>query len=255
MSKTKTEEVFIRQCRDAHHDTYDYSLVNYVNNSTKVKILCSIHGEFEQTPAKHLCQKTTCPECAKLSRNSKNASTSEAFICKAKKVHGNKYNYSLVDYKAAIKKVIIICSEHGKFTQRPNDHLNGYGCSRCGRKGGYDDTFFQNHPDYKNKKALLYLVEYNIKGENFLKIGITVRSMKERFGCGGKRVCKFIKTVPLNLYHAYQLEQSLLQKYKTYKMYPLKLSKKAGGHTECFTTEAYNLLLNELRCVDTSSIL
>ena len=60
--------------------------------------------------------------------------TTEQFIKRAKLVHGNKYDYALVEYKNTATKVKIICPVHGIFEQRPNDHLNGKGCSKCSKK-------------------------------------------------------------------------------------------------------------------------
>lgn len=60
--------------------------------------------------------------------------TTEEFIEKARKVHGDKYDYSLVKYKNSQTKVKIICEEHGDFLQKPNSHLNGHGCDKCARK-------------------------------------------------------------------------------------------------------------------------
>ena len=51
--------------------------------------------------------------------------TTEDFILKAQKVHGNKYDYRKTNYIAAIKKIVIICPEHGEFLQQPNNHLTG----------------------------------------------------------------------------------------------------------------------------------
>ena len=57
--------------------------------------------------------------------------TTEVFIEKAKLKHGGKYNYSGVIYDKSQIPVIIICREHGEFSQRPADHLRGYGCPNC----------------------------------------------------------------------------------------------------------------------------
>lgn len=51
--KKKTKEEFIKEARKVHGDKYDYSKIEYVNNSTKVKIICRKHGEFWQTPSNH----------------------------------------------------------------------------------------------------------------------------------------------------------------------------------------------------------
>lgn len=59
--------------------------------------------------------------------------TGSNFIQKAQAVHGNKYNYSMVEYTTNKNKVHIICPEHGGFWQRPYSHLRGVGCPICGR--------------------------------------------------------------------------------------------------------------------------
>ena len=124
MRKTTNEE-FIKKARNVHGDKYDYSLVDYKNNETKVKIICPEHGVIEQTPTSHL--RHNCFRCTadKLLR------VPEEFIEKSKEIHGDKYDYSLVEYKGSHKKVKIICPVHGIFEQVPNSHLNGRGCNKC----------------------------------------------------------------------------------------------------------------------------
>ncbi len=58
--------------------------------------------------------------------------TKDEFIKRAKKVHGDKYDYSDVDYINSKTKVKIVCIEHGSFFQQPNKHLTGDGCIQCG---------------------------------------------------------------------------------------------------------------------------
>ena len=55
----------------------------------------------------------------------------EIFIEKAKKVHGDKYDYSKVNYTGGHNKVTIICPIHGEFEQTASNHLNGQGCVKC----------------------------------------------------------------------------------------------------------------------------
>ena len=116
---------FIREARKVHGNKYDYSKVNYINSATKVKIICPEHGEFEQTPASHLSSKFGCPKCA-----GKYMDT-EYFIKKAREVHGDKYDYSKVEYINSVTPVCIICPEHGEFWQKPSGHLSDHGCSKC----------------------------------------------------------------------------------------------------------------------------
>ncbi|MBR6517584.1 MAG: hypothetical protein IKT40_12205 [Bacilli bacterium] len=121
-----TTEEFIDRARKVHGDKYDYSKVNYINNSTKITIICPIHGEFEQLPSNHL-SKNGCPRCVDKSKKS-----TENFIKKANKIHGNYYDYSKVEYINNFSKVCIICPIHGEFWQTPNNHLNNRGCPLCG---------------------------------------------------------------------------------------------------------------------------
>ena len=69
--------------------------------------------------------------CAKAKANAKNSCGIDEFIEKAKKVHGEKYDYSKVEYVNSKTKVCIICPEHGEFWQTPSEHLNGCGCKKC----------------------------------------------------------------------------------------------------------------------------
>ena len=48
--------------------------------------------------------------------------TNEEFVAKTKEVHGDRYDYSKVEYKNSHTKVCIICPEHGEFWQIPNSH-------------------------------------------------------------------------------------------------------------------------------------
>ena len=126
MTPRKTTEQFIEEAKQIHDDKYDYSKVKYINNRTKITIICSIHREFEQNPGKHLSGQG----CAKCGGTVKK--TTGQFIEEAKKIHRNKYNYSRVEYIDNRTKIIIICFVHGEFEQVPKSHLKGSGCSTCG---------------------------------------------------------------------------------------------------------------------------
>ena len=131
MSIKKTSAEFIEEAKKIHGDKYDYSKVDYVNNSTKVCIICPIHGEFWQSPYHHL-NGIGCPKCAAKQRGEKRALSMISFIEQAKRVHGDKYDYSKVEYVNSRTKICIICLEHGEFWQIPNSHLEGRGCPSCG---------------------------------------------------------------------------------------------------------------------------
>lgn len=126
VAKLDTAE-FIKRAIAIHGSKYDYSKVKYVNTEEKVCIICPEHGEFWQTPHMHISyRKRGCPICGSSAKQ-----TTEGFIENAKRVHGDKYDYSQVKYIGNKKKVCIICPEHGEFWQKPNSHLRGCGCAAC----------------------------------------------------------------------------------------------------------------------------
>lgn len=145
---------FISRANVVHENKYDYSLVDYLNNHTKVKIKCKIHNIFEQTPGNHLSG-VGCPTC-----NGTKQYTNESFIQKAREFHGDKYDYSKTVCKSVHTKVKIICTEHGEFIQRPSDHFKGKGCPGCANYG-FDRT----------KKGFLYILRSECG--QYMKIGIT----------------------------------------------------------------------------------
>lgn len=124
-----TTKSFIDACNYIHGGRYRYDKTKYVRRDQKVIITCPVHGDFEQTPGNHLYG-YGCALCAGV-----NKLTPEIFIVKAKTVHGDTYDYSLVTgYISSHRKVTIICPEHGAFQQTPTGHLSGKGCLKCAAK-------------------------------------------------------------------------------------------------------------------------
>lgn len=126
-----TAENFILKAKKVYGDRYCYDRINYVNNHTKVNIVCEKHGEFLVTPNNFL-NGHGCPICGIESRAEKQAGNTENFIKQALHVHGDKYDYSKVKYVNSRTKVCIICPEHGEFWQTPDSHINQIaGCPKC----------------------------------------------------------------------------------------------------------------------------
>ena len=123
--KTKT---FIRKALGKHGDRYDYSNVIYIKATVNVEIICRVEGHkpFPQKPSNHL-QGQGCLICG-----GKQKLTTEEFIKRAKEIHGDKYDYSKVEYINNKTKVCIICKKHDEFLQIPREHLKGRGCFKCG---------------------------------------------------------------------------------------------------------------------------
>ncbi|MBR6515290.1 MAG: hypothetical protein IKT40_00395 [Bacilli bacterium] len=136
-NKTYSKEEFIELSNKIHDNKYDYSKVDFNNKiNGKICIICKIHGEFWQTIDNHLKGKG-CPYCF---GNKKY--TLESFIEKARKVHGDKYDYSQtsltnLDDKGRIK---IICPIHGEFYQTIDNHLKGQNCKYCATNRSFKYT-------------------------------------------------------------------------------------------------------------------
>lgn len=131
MLRKKTQE-FIDDAKKIHNNKYDYSNLIYTNIKTKITITCKKHGNFLQNPNAHLSG-IGCSKCS-----GKYSPTTEEWVEKAKKVHGDKYDYSISIYVNTKTKIMIICKKHGNFTQLPRHHLNGVNCSKC--SGTYSPT-------------------------------------------------------------------------------------------------------------------
>lgn len=131
--KKKTTEEFIQDAKKIHGDKYDYSKVKYINDSTKVCIICPSHGEFFKTPSNHLHKKWAqgCPYCSRQKLSEKYRKSNSDFINKAISIHKQKYDYSKVNYTDSDTKVCIVCPKHGEFWQIPHSHLSGCGCPKC----------------------------------------------------------------------------------------------------------------------------
>jgi len=165
-------ERFLEDAKKAHGDRYDYSQVEYINALSNVTIICPIHGTFSQKPANHI-RDVGCPKCGDKSTADKRRRTTEDFIKESREVHGEKYDYSRVEYKSSHEKIEIVCEEHGSFWQSPVNHVRGNkaGCPGCA-VSGFDQT----------KPGLLYyLVVTTDDGDTLYKIGITNLTVDKRF--------------------------------------------------------------------------
>ena len=123
-NKNRTIEEFIKEARKIHGNVYDYS--NAKKSNHRVNIICKLHGESIQIAGNHL-QGKSMSKCFGTPKSNK-----EEFIKKSRVIHGNLYDYGLVDYKTNKIKIKIICKKHGIFKQRPDNHINiKAGCPKC----------------------------------------------------------------------------------------------------------------------------
>jgi len=150
-SRRLTKQEFVDRANKVHNFKYDYSKLVYKNSTTKVVIICPIHGQFLQVPPSHL-KGSGCPDCGRLSSDTARKLTKQEFVDRANKVHDFKYDYSEFVYKDLKTKGTIICPIHGPFLQTPHNHLQGKGCRDCGRlSGGRRKLTKQEFVDRSNK--------------------------------------------------------------------------------------------------------
>jgi len=128
----RTKEQYIEEANKLHNNLFDYSLIKELpKRDTRVSIICSSHGIFEQSFHKHLSG-DGCKKCAheRLGKE-RIEKAKQKFKQESQKIHNNKYDYSKSIYVSATDNITIICKKHGEFQQTPNHHLNGGGCKKC----------------------------------------------------------------------------------------------------------------------------
>ncbi len=163
-NRSNTEE-FIKKARVIHGDRYDYSKSVYVNNYTKLVIICPVHGEFEQIPNTHLLGKG----CIKCGRKIK--LTLEDFIKKATIVHGDLYDYSKSVYVDNKTPIEIICKKHGSFFQIPGNHTQGSGCPFCMTRVIVDTAEFIERARARHGDLYDYSKSVFVDGKSMVIIG------------------------------------------------------------------------------------
>lgn len=161
MKKQLTTEEFVKRAIKIHGDKYDYSKtdLNKRDKNGKILITCKLHGDFYQGIWNHLYGKG-CKFCSRKIASYKKKSNTQEFIEKAKQVHGDKYDYSKVEYVGAKTKVCIICHEHGEFWQEPTNHLSGNGCPICIGKNKTNEILIKEFTKIHGDKYDYSKVEY-----------------------------------------------------------------------------------------------
>lgn len=166
-----TNEEWIEEVSKKHNNKYDYSKTHYTKAKDKVVVIChekdefgDEHGEFEIRAGNHMAG-IGCPKCAK-----KYKPTTEEWIKKAKKVHGEKYNYTKVNYINQNTNVEIICPIHGKFKQMAALHIQGCGCPKCngGIKMTKDDFIEKAQKIHNNKYDYIKFNYINTKTQGVI---------------------------------------------------------------------------------------
>jgi hypothetical protein len=134
--------MFIERAKAIHGDRYDYTNIIYINMSTHIIIICTIHDiECKIMPNHHISHKNgACKLCRNQLLSEQRLVSIDIIIQNAILKHGNLYNYSNTK-RVGKKQMTIICSIHGEYIQRIADHVNkGSGCLKCRQDGARSNT-------------------------------------------------------------------------------------------------------------------
>lgn len=221
---------FLEEANKIHNNKYEYvKLDNYYNN-TKIKIICPIHGEFEQKAGMHL-KKHGCPKCGIAESANSSRLTQEEVINNCKAIGGDQYDYSKIKWINTDHNIELICKDHGSYWVRYNDFIKSKAiCPSCSKekrrkleeekfkkamleKYG-DDIIFSKDFNYINSYTKVKLIykneEFFRDPKSFLKSTLLTKKEKKerRIQTGIKRSQNRWKDVlnELNLIHENKYE-------------------------------------------------
>ena len=138
LALSDTLESFIRKATSKHGDKFDYSMVEYVNSITTIKVGCPNHGIQLQTPYYHLNGIHGCALCANEMTGEKMKVPFEAFLKKCRERFGDRFDYSECEYVDTHTKFKPRCIKHNRtFEIIPHSHLRAEtgGCLSCSLNG------------------------------------------------------------------------------------------------------------------------
>lgn len=226
----------VNKKNNIENKNYDYSLLtDFDDGNAKRIFVCKKHGKFEQSIYRHLAG-DGCRECSIEKRGQSNLEQAKKkWIPTAISIHGHKYDYSKSLYLGAKEFTEIICKIHGSFFQQPNNHLNGAGCPICANEiRALGDNIANLEKEKRYIEGTLYVIECLGEDEYFYKIGITGKSVEERFNNYLTMPYSYtpLLDIQIGLIQAFKHEQRILSIYEEYKYEP-KI--KFGGQSECLS--------------------
>ena len=234
--KSERFEDFIEKANKVHNNKYNYSSVNYINNRTKVRIICPEHGEFEQQVRGHL-NGDGCPECGKQGRIKALLDVKKVPLEELLNRIPETHKHVEIDMSTYTtqddRNLKIVCPEHGDQLVPFRGFLkNCHGCAECTEDlNGWSKTNFVKRAK-RNGNAIFYIIKCFNENEEFYKFGITTTSIKRRYA--SKKFpysYEIIQEIHDKAGNIWDLERLLLKIYKKYSYTPhISFS----GSTECF---------------------
>lgn len=172
-NRGKSLDEFLSKAKEIHKNKYDYSKVIFKNGGSPVTIICPTHGEFKQTLIAHVTMGQGCKLCGYKATGNLNRIGFEEFLTRAKKIHGEKYDYSIskdnyIKYNIPVK---IMCLIHGTFTQLPFSHCNGAGCPKCSLEKNRKDKW----PSVLSSFKKLHNDKYEYYPDTYKRSGVPMQ--------------------------------------------------------------------------------
>jgi hypothetical protein len=233
---------FVVKAKEIHGAKYNYSLVNYKNANEKVTVICPDHGKFEIHANNHL-KGISCKRCS----DERKTLTQKEFISNSVAIHGERYDYSFVDYINNDTLVKIGCQDHGVFEQKPRNHASSaaHGCAICNKMSFWDLSRLSPEQLSEMNGMYILIMEENITGNQIVKVGIS-KNVKRR--------CKEIEwssnnfyTVKLLAYHPKILSEAIQTEVNTHQRLAIfneRPTVRFQGETECFTIDSLPILVD-----------
>lgn len=232
-------DLFKSRAIDKHGELYDYSKSIYLGYENKITITCKKHGDFDQISREHLNGRK-CPKCRK------HVIDNETFIKKSKSIHGDRYDYLHDSFISENHNVKVVCKKHGIFEQKMDNHFRRDGCKKCKTerkmisaalacredKTSYKRSGYVKICQDNNGMSNLYVVEMSKDSELFYKVGITKRSILQRFRANPYKI-KEIRFITGDAGFIFDLE-SQIHRIISKHQYTPKI-KFEGSTLECFS--------------------
>lgn len=254
--KRLTTEQFVVKAELVHGlADYDYGEVDYINAFTKVVISCKDHGDFSIRP-NCVLNGRGCPTCGRDRMKTPRLKFS-TFLKRSHIKHNSRYTYEASSYINTDSMVLIHCESHGSFRQRAADHMAGHGCKRCNMNlNGFGRSNFVDMCDKNSHgNGILYVIKCYEGSEVFYKIGVTSRTIKQRYNANFPYRYSVVYEVVEDGGYIYDLENKIHALLKDHHYSP-EIGFK-GSVYECFThiTKPVEKLLKQLESTEQLQLL
>jgi hypothetical protein len=183
------------------------------------------------------------PQCYDLIKGSKVTietcdNKEELFKFKANKVHNNFYKYPIFKYINGKTRINVICPIHGDFNQICESHLCGHGCPKCNTVGFSKESWLKY---LKVKLAFFYVLRVFNDNEEFIKVGITSKTVKDRYRTLKNYKIEIIKLIEDTPSKVYDIEKHFLKEFKKYRILP---TLPFEGWSECLNISCLKKIKN-----------